>query len=216
MVILGLTGSIGMGKTTVSRYFRSLGLPVYDADAEVHKLMAKGGRAVKAIEETFPDVARKGTINRVALGKQVFGDAEALRRLESILHPLVWQAERRFLGNAARHGVPVVVLDVPLLLEAEADKLCDAVVVVTAPPFVQKPRVMSRPGMTEERFQAIMEEQMPDAEKRMRADFIINTGRGKSDGLRQAKSIVKVTSSWRGHHWPPNASARKFYQESRN
>ena len=209
MVILGLTGSIGMGKTTVSRYFRSLGLPVYDADAEVHKLMAKGGRAVKAIEETFPDVARKGTINRVALGKQVFGDAEALRRLESILHPLVWQAERRFLGNAARHGVPVVVLDVPLLLEAEADKLCDAVVVVTAPPFVQKPRVMSRPGMTEERFQAIMEEQM-------RADFIINTGRGKSDGLRQAKSIVKVTSSWRGHHWPPNASARKFYQESRN
>jgi len=201
MVILGLTGSIGMGKTTVSRYFRSLGLPVYDADAEVHKLMAKGGRAVKAIEETFPDVARKGTINRVALGKQVFGDAEALRRLESILHPLVWQ---------------VVVLDVPLLLEAEADKLCDAVVVVTAPPFVQKPRVMSRPGMTEERFQAIMEEQMPDAEKRMRADFIINTGRGKSDGLRQAKSIVKVTSSWRGHHWPPNASARKFYQESRN
>lgn len=201
MVILGLTGCIGMGKTTVANHFRALGVPVYDADAEVHKLMAKGGPAVSAIEAAFSSTVRDGAVDRAALAGRVFDNTVALRRLETILHPLVWRGERRFLSAAARRRTAIVVLDVPLLLETGGDGLCDGVVVVTAPPFVQKHRVMARPGMTAERFLAISARQMPDVDKRRRADFIITTGLGASRGLRQVADIVRVASGWRGHCW---------------
>jgi len=217
MVILGLTGCIGMGKTTAANHFRALGVPVYDADAEVHKLMARGGPAVSAIESAFSGAVRDGAVDRAALAGQVFENAAALKRLEAILHPLVWQGERRFLSAAARRGATVVVLDVPLLLETGGNRLCDGVVVVTAPPFVQESRVMARPGMTAKRFRAISAKQMPDVEKRRRADFIITTGLGQSRGLRQVADIVKVASGWRGRHWPPTvtfARAKRFHEHA--
>jgi len=206
MVILGLTGSIGMGKTTAAKYLRLLGVPVHDADAQVHALMAAGGAAVAAVEAAFPGVAPdgpRGGVDRAELAKRVFGDDAALKRLEMILHPLVFRAERLFLEKAAIGGAPLAVLDVPLLLETGGDQLCDGVVVVSAPPFVQRARVLRRPGMTEERFRAIQSRQMADADKRRMADFVVLTGLGRRFALQQLADIVTVAKGWRGRHWPP-------------
>lgn len=192
MVILGLTGSIGMGKTTAANMLRRLGVPVHDADATVHRLLGRGGAAVPLVEAAFPGVVRDGAVDRAALGRRVFDDPEALRRLEAILHPLVRRAERRFLARSAAARVPIVVLDIPLLFETGAERRCDATIVVTAPRFVQRARVLRRPGMTAARLAAIEARQMPDAEKRRRADFIVRTGRDRRATLRALIRIVRL------------------------
>ena len=203
MVILGLTGSIGMGKTTAATMFRSLGVPVYDSDAVVHGLLGPGGAAVAAVAEAFPGVVKKGVIDREALGARVFADQAALRALEAILHPLVRAGQNRFLRRAAARRDAVVVLDVPLLFETRDDINCDATVVVSAPRFIQESRVLSRPGMTRETLDGILGRQMPDAEKRRRADFVVASGLGRAVTLRRLKEIVLLMRNRRGAKWPP-------------
>jgi dephospho-CoA kinase len=206
MVILGLTGSIGMGKTTAGRVFRALGVPVYDADAEVHDLLGPGGAAVAAVEGAFPGVAAAGEVDRQELGRRVFGDDDALARLEGILHPMVRERQRRFLMNAAGRRCSVVVVDVPLLFETGGEKRCDYSVLVTAPPFIQRERVMKRPGMSAEKLDAIRAHQMPEAEKRRRADFIVATGLGRRFSLQRIRRLVKMVRGEKGRHWPSNRS----------
>ncbi len=203
MVILGLTGSIGMGKSTAASMFRMQGVPVHDADATVHKLTGPGGKAVAAIDAAFPGVVKDGAVDRQALGKAVFEKPAELRKLESILHPLVRQQQNRFLRHAANHRARLVVLDIPLLFETGADQFCDAVAVVSAPEYLQKIRVLSRPGMTEEKFYSILAQQVPDAEKRRLADFIIPTGRGKRPSLQSIRRLIKVAEDLPATHWPP-------------
>jgi dephospho-CoA kinase len=203
MIILGLTGSIGMGKTTAANNFKSLGVPVHDADGAVHSLLGPGGDAVAEIEKTFPGVVYNGAVERQRLGAIVFGDDVALSRLESILHPQVARHKHKFLARSARTGARVVVLDVPLLFETGGDKGCDGVVTVSAPAFVQAARVLARPGMTPEKLKAILTRQMPDAEKRRRADFIVPTGLGRVESLRAIRKILSTIRHWRGRHWPP-------------
>jgi dephospho-CoA kinase len=192
MIVLGLTGSIGMGKSTAAEMFRRLGVPVHDADAEVHRLLGPGGAAVEEVGAAFPGVVEAGAVDRKALGAQVFGDAEALRRLEAILHPKVRAATDAWLARQRRRRAPLVVLDIPLLFESGAEARCDAVAVVTAPAVVQRARVLSRPGMSEARLRAILDQQTPDAEKRRRADFLVHTGLGKNHTLRSLKRIVRL------------------------
>ncbi len=203
MFILGLTGSIGMGKTTAAAAFRRLGVPVHDADATVHWLMGLGGSAVSAISRHYPDCIVDGAVDRQALGARVFGNDPALKTLEGILHPLVRDAERRFLRKSALHGAALVVLDIPLLFETGAEDRCDAVAVVSAPDFVQRQRVMRRPGMTAEKMASIMGRQMADADKCGRADFVIQTGQGRADTLRTIKEIVRLVQGQPGAKWPP-------------
>jgi dephospho-CoA kinase len=191
MKVIGLTGSIGMGKTTAALLLRRLGVPVHDADAAVHRLLAKGGAAVPAVDAEFPGVVRKGAVDRKALGARVFGDAEAMRRLERILHPLVRQDSARFLKEARKRGARLAVLDVPLLFEVGRDRDCDATLVVSAPPFVQRARVLARPGMSERRFHEVLARQMPDAEKRRRADHVVPTGLGRRLTLRRLQRVLK-------------------------
>jgi dephospho-CoA kinase len=179
VIVLGLTGSIGMGKSTAASALRQMGVPVHDADASVHRLMNHGGAAVGFIEAAFPGTALDGAIDRKELGRRVFADARELRKLESILHPMVREQEQIFLKTCRRKGVPVAVLDIPLLYETGGEKRCDAVIVVTAPKFLQDQRVMKRPGMSRQRLEEILGKQMPDAEKRARADFVVETGLGK-------------------------------------
>lgn len=203
MIILGLTGSIGMGKTTAAKNFRRLGVPVHDADAAVHELLGPGGAAVEDISKAFPKAVVDGVVDRQQLGASVFDDKRALRRLEGILHPRVQQHKKRFLGIMARADIPVVVLDVPLLFETGGDKSCDAVITVSAPAFIQAARVLARPGMTPEKLKSILARQMPDAEKRRRADFIVPTGLGRVENLRSVRKILRTVRHWRGRHWPP-------------
>jgi dephospho-CoA kinase len=179
VIVLGLTGSIGMGKSTAASALRAMGVPVHDADASVHKLMNHGGAAVGFIEAAFPGTALNGAIDRKELGARVYADPAELRRLESILHPMVREQERIFLRTSRARGHPIVVLDIPLLYETGGEKRCDAVIVVTAPKFLQDQRVLRRPGMTRQRLNDILAKQMPDAEKRARADFVVQTGNGK-------------------------------------
>ena len=193
-VILGLTGSIGMGKSETARMFRRLGVPVFDADAAVHDLMKKGGAAVEPVAGAFPGVERDGAIDRKALGARVFNDKLALRKLESILHPLVRQAEQAFIKRARMARKSLVVLDIPLLFETGGEDRCDYVAVVSAPPFVQRYRVLARPGMTDERLAQIRAQQMADRDKRIRADFVIPTGNGKGFALAQVKNIIKTVT----------------------
>jgi len=176
MKIYGLTGGIGMGKSTATAAFRRLKVPVFDADAAVHALQAPGGRAVRPIGAAFPGTLSRGRVDREALRRAVLGQPDALRRLERIVHPLVRDAERRFLAAARRRAARLVVLDVPLLLETGGAGRCDKVLVVTAPAKVQRWRVLRRPGMTAARLDAILARQMPDAEKRARADVLIHSG----------------------------------------
>jgi dephospho-CoA kinase len=199
MIIIGLTGSIGMGKSTAAAMFRSLGVPVQDSDAAVHAMFAKGGAAVEAVGKAFPEAVKDGAVDRAALGTLVYGDNAALRTLESIVHPLVGKARDAFLADMRARHEPVVVLDIPLLFEAKLDRLCDATVVVSAPRFLQEARVLSRPGMTRERFERILAQQMSDAEKRRRADFVVATGVGRAHSLNRLKQIVRLVRR-KGHH----------------
>lgn len=203
MFILGLTGSIGMGKTVAAGDFRRLGIPVHDSDAAVHALMARGGACVDAVADVFPGVAKDAAIDRAELGRRVFGDPEALKRLEAILHPMVRRQSHKFLGMHARRRTPAVVLDVPLLFETGGETRCDAVAVVSAPYREQRRRVLSRPGMTEERFQGILKHQISDYLKRRAADFVIYTGLGRSRSLRDIRRIATLITELEGRHWPP-------------
>ncbi len=200
MVILGLTGSIAMGKSATAQMFRRLGVPVHDSDAEVHKLMARGGAAVAAVEAAFPGVVKNGAVDRAALGQRVFGKPNELQKLEAILHPLVGKSREQFRRRHIARGTPVVVYDIPLLYEVGADALCDAVVVVSAPKFLQRQRVLRRPGMSAERLKSILARQMPDADKRRRADFVVPTGLGKAETLRHIKQIVALANFMVGRH----------------
>ncbi len=199
MVILGLTGSIGMGKSRAGRVFRQLGVPVFDADRMVHGLTEKGGEAVGAVAQLFPGVVRDGAVDRAALGAQVFGNPNELRKLEGILHPRVRIARASFLRLAQSRREAMVLLDIPLLFETGAEDLCDAVIVVSAPGTVQASRVLSRPGMTPEKFRAILSAQVSDDEKRQRADFVVQTGHDKGATLRRLTAVVTLLrrGGWR-------------------
>ena len=190
MIVLGLTGSIGMGKSTAAGFFAEEGVPVYAADAAVHALYAAA--AAPAIEAAFPGTTVDGTVDRDRLTARVLGDPAALERLEAIVHPLVRREEERFLAAAEAAGAKVVVLDIPLLFETGGDKRCDAVVVVSAPADVQRERVMSRPGVSEEKFNTLLGKQMPDAEKRARADFIVDTAQDFDSTRAQVRAILRA------------------------
>jgi dephospho-CoA kinase len=202
MVILGLTGSIAMGKSATAQMFRRLGVPVHDSDAEVHKLMARGGAAVAAVEAAFPGVVKNGAVDRAGLGARVFEKPDELRKLERILHPLVGKSREKFLRHHMLRRTRMVVYDIPLLFEVGADELCDAVVVVSAPKFLQRQRVLRRPGMSKDRFKSILARQMPDTDKRRRADFVVPTGLGRAETLRHIKQIVALANLIVGRHWP--------------
>ncbi len=202
MVILGLTGSIGMGKSFAARVFRQLGLPVHDADAAVHRLLGPSGAAVPAVEAAFPGVVRGGAVDRGLLGRAVFADAKSLARLEAILHPQVRRQARAFLKRQCCCRRPIVVLDIPLLFETGGEHLCDAVIVVSAPPAVQAARVLGRRGMTRARLDSILAKQMSDREKRRRADFVVPTGGSKRETLRRLAAIVRLMRRRRGRRWP--------------
>lgn len=203
MIVLGLTGSIGMGKSAAARQLRRLGVPVHDADAAVHRLMAKGGAAVPLIDRAFPQMVFDGAVDRGRLGARVFDDDVALARLEAILHPLVRRQEKLFLERARRRRVRVVALDIPLLFETGSARRTDAVAVVTCPAFLQEQRVLARPGMTPGKLAAIRKRQMSDGEKRRRADVIIPTGLGFRFSLRKLRRAVTLLrqagSSFRHH-----------------
>ncbi|MCV9938134.1 dephospho-CoA kinase [Boseaceae bacterium BT-24-1] len=190
--LLGLTGSIGMGKSTTSAMFRAAGVPVHDADEAVHKLYA--GAGAPQIEAAFPGTTADGVVDRARLSAAVFGRPEALAKLEAIVHPLVRAEEHVFLAQARRSGATVAVLDIPLLLETGGEGRYDAVVVVTAPGEVQRKRVLDRPGMNEEKLAAILARQMPDAEKRRRAHFLVDTSRGLVAAERQVRSILNAVA----------------------
>lgn len=191
MLLVGLTGSIGMGKTETSKMFARLGLPVYDADAAVHALYDVGGAAVEPIGEAFPGVVHNGAVERGRLSAQVVGRPEQMKRLEAIIHPLVRQAQIEWLQAREAEGAKLAVLDIPLLFETSGDALMDKIVVVSAPAEVQRRRVLARPGMTEEKFEAILAKQVPDAEKRARADYVVETDKGLEDAFEQVKVIVE-------------------------
>jgi dephospho-CoA kinase len=188
--VLGLTGSIGMGKSATAAIFRRLGVPVHDADAAVHALYR--GPAAPLIEAAFPGTVADGVVDRAALGRVVLGSPERLKQLEGIVHPLVRAQEEGFLARAVASGASVAVLDIPLLLETGAQGRCDAILVVTAPGSVQEERVLARADMTREKFEAIRLKQMPDAEKRRRAHFLVETGRGHAAAEAQVRDILKA------------------------
>lgn len=187
-VKLGLTGSIGMGKSTVAAMFADLGVPIFDADAAVHRLQGKGGRLVAAIEAAFPDTTGPEGVDRTALGEAVLGKPDLLRRLEAIVHPAVGEERAAFLAEHA--AAPLVVFDVPLLFETGGEARVDRIAVVSAPAAVQRSRVLARPGMTEARFEAILARQTPDAEKRARADYVIDTGGSLAATRQRVAEIV--------------------------
>ncbi|MFL6822552.1 MAG: dephospho-CoA kinase [Xanthobacteraceae bacterium] len=193
MFILGLTGSLGMGKSTTARFFAEEGVPVHDADAVVHRLY--DGEAAAAIEAAFPGTTASGKVDRDKLAARVLGDSAALKRLEAIVHPLVQEAERRLLAEAETRGEKVAVLDIPLLFETGGEKRVDAVVVVSAPPDVQRSRVLERPGMTADKLDAILAKQMPDDEKRRRADFVVDTSRGFEAARADVRAILNAIAT---------------------
>ena len=192
MIVLGLTGSIGMGKSTTAKMFREVGIPVYDADAAVADLYEAGGAAVAPLEAAFPGVTKDGAVDREALRQRVLGDDEAMSRLNAIVHPLVGADRVHFFKDAEAAGADMVVLDIPLLYETGGDANMDAVVVVSAPPEQQRERVLARPGMTAERLDAILSRQMHDAEKRARAHFVVDTSRGLEPAREQVAEIIAV------------------------
>lgn len=188
--ILGLTGSIGMGKTTAAGYFRQAGVPVFDADLAVAELYR--GEAAPLIEAEYAGTVNQGIVDRELLARRVLADQEAIRRLEAIVHPLVRAEERKFLFRSSKAGVRLAVLDIPLLFETGGEKRCDAVAVVSASVEAQRDRVLTRPGMTEERLEAILQRQMPDAEKRRRAHFVIDTSGSHAAARRQVDDIIRA------------------------
>lgn len=195
MLVLALTGSIGMGKSTTAGFFRELGVPVHDADAAVHRLYS--GEAVPLIEAAFPGTTTDGHVDREKLGAAVIGRPDAMKRLEAIVHPLVGRAERDFRSRAAAAGHQLVVLDIPLLFETGGETRVDAVVVVSAPKSVQRERVLARPGMTPEKLDGILARQIPDPDKRRRAHFVVDTGHGLEAARRQVASVVKALAGSR-------------------
>lgn len=190
MIRLGLTGSIGMGKSTTAKLFADAGVPVHDADAAVHRLY--GGPAASRIEAAFPGTTVAGTVDRKALSAQVIGDEAALKRLEAIVHPLVAAEERAFVEQHCKDGAPLAILDIPLLFEVGAMERVDKVLVVTAPADVQRARVLARDGMTEEKFLALMAKQTPDREKRRRADYILDTSLGMDCARAKVADLIAV------------------------
>jgi dephospho-CoA kinase len=192
VILIGLTGSIGMGKSTTAAMFRELGVPVYDADAAVADLYSPGGAAVGPVGEAFPGVVRDGAIDREALRRAVLGNPEALKRLNGIVHPLVGRDRGKFFEAAEAMGADMVVLDIPLLYETGGEGNMDAVVVVSAPEEMQRERVLARPGMSPDRLDAILAQQLPDAEKRARAHFVVDTSRGLEAARLQVGEIVAV------------------------
>jgi dephospho-CoA kinase len=209
MRILGLTGSIAMGKSTTAALFRTFGVPVFDADLAVHDLMGPGGAAVEAVIRAFAGVGDLAHgVDRRALGARVLGDDAALRRLEAILHPAVRAAEKGFLQRCARAGDDMVVLDVPLLFETGGERRCDATVVVSAPSVLQRQRALARPGMTPERLDAILGRQMADAAKRRRADFVVRTGAGRAQALRDVRQVLQAVARRPPRVWPERWLAR--------
>jgi len=190
MITVGLTGSIGMGKSTTAAMFAAEGVPVYDADAEVHALYAKGGAAVAPLEAAFPGVVVDGAVDRTLLSQRVVGKPDELKRLEAIVHPLVGESRVDFFQKAVAAGADIVVLDIPLLFETGGEKRMDAVVVVSAPADLQRQRVLARPGMDEAKLDAILARQMADAEKRARAHFVIDTGKGLDEARRQVRDVL--------------------------
>jgi len=210
MAILGLTGSVGMGKSTAATLLRRLGVPVHDADAAVHGLLGTGGGAVAAVGSAFPGTVEDGAVNRVVLGKEVFGDAERLRALEGILHPRVRASEDAFLRRHALRRAPLVVLDIPLLYETGAEVRLDAVVTVTAPAFLQEIRVLRRRDMSRERLAALRAAQVPDVEKRRRADYVVVTGGSKHNTLKELRRVVadvRIRLEPRRAVWRPGRAA---------
>lgn len=187
-VLIGLTGSIGMGKSTTAQMFRDEGAPVYDSDRLVHDIYC--GPAAEEIERAFPGSTRDGVVDRTRLAALVLDRPEAIKELEAIVHPLVWEGRRKFLEEQARKGAEFVVLDIPLLFETGAERDLDAVVVVTAPEEIQRRRVLARPGMTEEKFRSILARQTPDAEKRRRADFVIHTDAGFEAARAEVRNVL--------------------------
>jgi dephospho-CoA kinase len=193
MFILGLTGSIGMGKSATANMFAEEGVPVHDSDAAVHRLYE--GEATPLIEAAFPGTTSGGRVDRAKLGQRVLGDKDAIARLEAIVHPLVTQSRERFVADAERNGAKVVLLDVPLLFETGGDKRVDAIVVVSAPAEVQRARVLERPGMTDDKLAVILSKQTPDAEKRARADFVVDTSKGFDAARAQVREILKAVAT---------------------
>ncbi len=190
MITVGLTGSIGMGKSTTAAMFAAEGVPVYDADAEVHALYAKGGAAVEPLEAAFPGVVVDGAVDRARLSHLVVGKPDELKKLEAIVHPLVGESRVGFFQKAVADGADIVILDIPLLFETGGEKRMDAVVVVSAPADLQRERVMARPGMDEAKLDAILARQMADAEKRARAHFVIDTGQGLEHARTQVRDVL--------------------------
>jgi dephospho-CoA kinase len=211
VIVLGLTGSIGMGKSVAARMLQRLRVPLFDADLCVHRLLAPGGQAVAAVAAAFPGVeSAAGGIDRRHLGARAFADPAALRRLEGILHPLVAAAEARFVARARARRAQVVVLDIPLLFEAGGERRCDYVAVVSASPLLQRERVMRRSQMTEARFAAILRQQMPDSEKRRRADFVVPSGLGRALTRRRLRAILRALGGRRrGRSSPSRVGARR-------
>jgi len=192
MLIIGVTGSIGMGKSATARLFREAGVTVYDADAAVHALYA--GAAVPSIVRAFPDVVRDNVVDRSLLSQRVLGDPHALRQLESIVHPLVFAAREEFLAAARAEARPIVVLDIPLLFETGGERTVDMIIVVSADAATQRARVLSRPGMTPARFEAMLSQQLPDSLKRQRAHFVISTDRDMAFARRQVHDILRAVA----------------------
>jgi dephospho-CoA kinase len=199
MFVLGLTGSLGMGKSTTAGFFAELGVPVHDADAVVHRLYKT--EAVPLIEAAFPGTTLRGEVNREKLANRVLDDPEMVKKLEAIVHPMVRAAERQFLAEAENKNASVAVLDIPLLFETGGERRCDAVVVVSAPEDVQRARIFERPGMTPQKFAGISANQMPDAEKRKRADFVVDTSKGFDTARAQVREILaRVATMPKRHH----------------
>lgn len=194
MIVIGLTGSIGMGKSTAAKLLKSLGIPVHDSDATVHKLLGPGGKAVKPVSEAFAAAARKTPdgveIDRATLGKIVFADPKKLKELEAILHPLVREDSDKWLKDMRRSGADIAVLDIPLLYETNAENRVKYVICISAPADMQRDRVMARPGMTEEKFKAILASQIPDAEKRKRADYVVLSDVSEEETLKALEQVI--------------------------
>lgn len=190
MIVIGLTGSIGMGKTATARMFAEEGVPVADSDAVVHQLYEKGGAAAAPIADAFPAVITDGAIDRQKLARHLAGHPDDFKKIEAIVHPLVRAEQENFLSQARRRKAPLAVLDIPLLFETGRYRDVDKIVVVSAPEAVQRERVLARPGMTEEKFASILARQLPDAEKRARADFIVDSDRGFDHARAQVRRII--------------------------
>jgi dephospho-CoA kinase len=204
MLLVGLTGSIGMGKSETAKMFARHGIPICDSDAMVHALYDKGGAAVEPVGAAFPSVVVDGKVDRDRLAKAVLGKPEEIRKLELIVHPLVGMAQRSFLEGAAASGAQMVVLDIPLLYETGGEQRVDVVVVVSAPADMQRKRVLERPGMTAEKLDAILNKQLPDEHKRKRADFVVDTSQGLAHAEAQVVAIIDALKHRRGKIWKAN------------